>query len=290
MIDQFTSFVADKIDFSDMSLYAIPLIIVSMFVASYITKKIVNGVIDRSLRAQHYTNKKERIQRRNTLTSVFATIITVAYAVLGLVLIFASLNINLTATLTGLGALGVVIGIAGQSFFKEVLRGITILLYDQMRVDDVVSIAGVSGSVEAIALQYTRLRDLDGVVHVVPNGEITVVTNMSLNHANVNLDIVLDYGTNIDTVEKIMNTVGTKLAEDDEYRELFIEPIQFLRVDDFRPNGIEVKALGKVQPGEQWACAGEYRRRLKIAFEKANIKFALPQRMLHQAAAQQPAE
>lgn len=283
MFDSLTSFFADRVDFADLSLYSIPFILVGIWFARFVTRRIVNRVIDRSLKAQHYTNKKERIQRRNTLTSVFSTIITVAYVVLGIVLVLASLNINLTATVAGLGALGVVVGIAGQSFFKEVLRGITILMYDQMRVDDIVSIAGVSGTVEAIALQYTRLRDLDGIVHVVPNGEITVVTNMSLNHANVNLDIVLDYNTDIAKVAKIMNKIGTELAEDKEYRDLIIEPIQFLRVDDFMPNGIEVKALGKVQPGEQWGIAGEYRRRLKLAFDAADVYFALPQTVLHQA-------
>jgi len=104
---------------------------------------------------------------------------------------------------------------------------------------------------------------------------------MSHNYANVNLDVGVAYDSDIDKVEKIINDVGVELSEDEEWKDRIYEPIEFLRVDSFGDSAVNIKALGKVMPGEQWAAAGEYRRRLKKAFEKNGIQIPFPQRVVH---------
>lgn len=266
---------------TDISLVKILIIIVSVIAIRLITKQVLYKIIERAMRSHKYSSKKERLQRRDTLVSVINTLLTVLYFVVGLIMILHEIGVDLGALITGIGALGVVLGIAGQSAIKDFLMGMSILFYDQMRVGDIVEIAGKSGVVTSISLQIVRLRDLDGYVHVIPNSEITVVTNMSHNYANVNLDVGVAYDTNIDKVEKIINDVGTAMAEEEEWRDRILEPIEFLRVDSFGDSAVNIKALGKVQPGEQWATAGEFRRRLKQAFEKNDIHIPFPHRVIH---------
>lgn len=267
----------------DISYTTILLIVIGVFVARFITKQVLYKVVDRAMRSHKYVNKKERYQRRDTLVSVFNTMLTVLYIVTGFILILNELGVNLQAVITAVGALGVVLGIAAQSAIKDFLTGMSILFYDQMRVGDIVEIGGKSGVVTSITLQIVRLRDLDGYVHVIPNSEITVVTNMSHNYANVNLDIGVAYDSDVDKVEKIINDVGASMAEDEDWKDIILEPIEYLRLDSFGDSSVNIKALGKVQPGEQWAVAGEYRRRLKKAFEKNGIEIPFPQRVIHQA-------
>lgn len=247
-------------------------ILVTLFVvllAIIALRRFLSVLIDRALIQQKYPHEKEREQRRDTLVAVFSAITTTVLVIIGIVLVLMQLGVDMVALITGLGALGVVIGLAGQSMFKEIYKGISILLFDEMRIGDIVEIAGKAGVVESLSLFVTRLRDLDGMQHVVPNGEITVVTNMSHNFANVNFDVRVAYDTDITKAEEIMNKLGDELAEDTEFKDKFIEPIQFLRVDSFDDTGINLKALGKVQPAEQWGLAAEYRRRLLTEFKKA---------------------
>lgn len=242
----------------------------------HLIKLLVIGAIPKHL----FPNTKEREQRRQTITSVFTKIATGLVVIVAFFVILVQLGVDIVALVAGVGALGVVIGLAGQSMFKEVYKGITLLLFDQMRIDDIVEIAGISGTVDSISLFVTRLRDLDGVLHHVPNSEITTVTNMSQGYANVNINIRVDYDTDIDLAEKIMNQLGLTLAKADEFKGMFIEPIQFLRVDSFDDVGINLKALGKVAPGEQWGLAAEYRRRILPEFKRSGIKIPMPRLQL----------
>jgi small conductance mechanosensitive channel len=130
-------------------------------------------------------------------------------------------------------------------------------------------------------VRITRLRDLDGNLHVVQNGSVTTATNLSLGFANVNIDIGVSYDTDIDKLEKIINKLGEQLAQDENHKDNILEPIAFLRLDSFGDSSVNVKALGKVKPGTQWEIAGEFRRRLKKEFDKNGIEIPFPQRVIH---------
>lgn len=271
----------DKIDSffrpRDIDWWSIVLTIVTLFLIQQIIKRVIGHIVTRALKSHKYTTAKERKKRRDTLVSVFRSVSLVVIIIIGAIMILNQFGINVAAVAAGLGALGVVIGIAGQDLIKDFLKGIAIILFDQFRVGDIVTIAGHSGVVEQLTMQYTRLRDLDGNVHVVPNGSIDVVTNQSLGYSAVNLNVGVAYDSDMDLVIKVVNEVGQKMAKEEAWNQIIMEPIAFLRVDNFGESSIAIKALGRVIPGEQWSVAGDFRRRLKVAFEKAGIEIPFQQ-------------
>lgn len=275
-VDRYTGSMKIDVPMQDESsiilrLVGIIITIVVMIVAIYVARRLVYVLTVSALTKQHYPDKKERRQRIDTLTKVFNRIIALIIGLIALVIILTQLGVDVVALIAGIGALGVVIGLAGQSMFKEIYRGISLLLFDQMRVGDIVQVAGCSGVVESVSLLITRLRDMDGQLHHVPNSEITTVTNMSQNFANVNFDIRVAHDTDIDQAEKIMNELGQELVKDEVMASLILEPIEFLRVDSIDGVGINLKAIGRVRPGEQWGVAAVYRRRLIALLREAGI-------------------
>jgi small conductance mechanosensitive channel len=146
-----------------------------------------------------------------------------------------------------------------------------------------VRIDGESGTVVDISLRKTTLRNLDGTVHHFPHGSITRVSNLSKDWARVNLDVRIPYNSNLEHIIKIVNTVGEELANDIEYKDFIITPPKFLRVDDFAESALIIKILGDTKPLKQWEVTGEFRKRLKIAFDNEGIKMPLPQRVIHKS-------
>jgi len=132
-------------------------------------------------------------------------------------------------------------------------------------------------------LRKTTLSDLDGPVHHIPHGTITLVSNLSKDFARVNLNIGVAYDTNLEHLIKVIDRTGNELAEDPAYREFVISPPKFLRVDEFADSAVIVKILGETKPLKQWEISGEFRKRLKIAFDKEGIEIPFPQRVIHQA-------
>jgi small conductance mechanosensitive channel len=128
--------------------------------------------------------------------------------------------------------------------------------------------------VEDVTVRITRLRDMDGKLHTVRNGSPDVVANQTFEYANVNLDFSVTLDSDVDKVEKILNEVGAELATDVKWKELIVEPIRFLRVEAFEESTMKIKALGRVEPSLQWDVAGEFRRRLKKAFDKNHISLS----------------
>jgi len=137
--------------------------------------------------------------------------------------------------------------------------------------------------VEDITLRMTTLRDLDGTVHHIPQGEIKMVSNLSKKYARVNLNIGVAYNSNLEQVIEVINRTGNELANDPLFKDSVITPPRFLRVDDFADSAIVVKILGDTQPLKQWDVTGELRKRLKTAFDKEGIEIPFPQLVVHQA-------
>jgi small conductance mechanosensitive channel len=144
-------------------------------------------------------------------------------------------------------------------------------------------LGGTCGAVEDISLRMTTLRDLDGIVHHIPNGEVTKVSNLTKDYSRVNLDIGIAYDSNLEKVIKVVNKVGKELAEDPKWKDFIITPLKFVRINDFADSSIVIKILGDTQPIKQWDVAGEFRKRLKIAFDRNKIEIPFPQRVVHQA-------
>jgi len=246
----------------------------------------IGRIIERAVRSHKYSSKNEERQREDTLKKVFQTIITIALWIIGAIIILWQLDVNILALLTGAGLVGVIAGLGAQNIIKDAISGIFIILENQYRVDDIVTLdAGgttASGVVEDITIRITKLRDLDGNLHIVTNGSINVITNRSFHFANVNVDINVSYDADLDVIEKIINEVGIEVAGNEKWKSSIIEAIQFYQVDAFNDSSVTVKALGKVQPGTQWDIASDFRRRLKTAFAKHHIAPAYAHVILHE--------
>jgi small conductance mechanosensitive channel len=263
-------------------------IILTIVVAAavqYLVRSTIDRIVRRAIRGHKYAVKLDEEKREKTLSNILHTTSAVVVWVTALFVILWQLDINIAALMTGAGLVGIIVGFGAQNAIKDFLAGIFVITENQYRVGDIVTFHAEgterSGVVEEITIRITRFRDLDGVMHIVRNGSVGIVSNLSFGHANVNVDVDVAYGTDIDKVEKAINEVGQKLADDEKWSEHIIEPIQFLRVDGFEDSGVRIKSLGTVMPAEQWVVAGEFRRRLLEAFIKNNIEIPFPQLTLH---------
>jgi len=181
-----------------------------------------------------------------------------------------------TALIAGFGIAGLAVGFGAQSLVKDIIAGVFILLENQYRVGDVVRISDVAGVVEEMNIRRTVLRDLDGIVHFVPNGEIKVASNFTREWSRVNLNISVAYGTDLDHAIAVLNRVGEEIAQDPQWSPLILKAPQFLRVDNLGDSGIELKVVGDTKPIRQWDVMGELRKRVKKAFDEEGIEIPWP--------------
>ncbi|MBE9500905.1 MAG: mechanosensitive ion channel family protein [Chloroflexi bacterium] len=220
--------------------------------------------------------KTEIEKRATTLSRVLVTTGVILIAIAALFMILSEVGINITPVVAGFGIAGIAIGFGAQSLVKDFIAGIFILIENQYSVGDVVRIADIAGIVEEINLRRTILRDLDGIVHSVPNGEIRVASNFTKEWSRVNMNISVGYGEDLDHVMEVLNRIGKEMAEEPYWSELILGAPQVLRVDAFEDSGIAIKILGETQPIKQWEVMGELRRRIKRVFDEEGIEIPWP--------------
>lgn len=245
----------------------------------------LHRIIPRALRLAVERQMKDVLeeeidQRVRTLASVFTGSGRLIILLVALLTLLPLAGINIAPLLAGAGIVGIALGFGAQSLVKNVLSGLFILLDNQYSKGDVVTLAGVTGLVEEVGLRRTVLRDLDGSVHYVPNGEIVVGSNLSQEYSRVNLNVGVSYSEDLDHVMRVIDRVGEEMAADSEWGPFIITPPKSLRVDNFGDSGIDIKVLGDTKPVQQWAVMGELRRRLKKAFDEEGIEIPYPHRTL----------
>ena len=220
--------------------------------------------------------EQEEKQRENTLIYVLDGIGRVVIILIVVFSILGILNIPIGPVLASFGIAGVAVGFGAQYLVRDLIAGVFIILENQYRVGDVVTVSGVSGLVQQINLRKTTLRDLDGIVHHIPNGEIKIASNFTRNFSRVNMNISVSYGTNLDHAIKVINLVGEELANDPAWKEIIVTPPKVLRINELGESGIVIKILGDVLPIKQWDVMGELRLRLKNTFDKEGIEIPWP--------------
>jgi moderate conductance mechanosensitive channel len=194
-------------------------------------------------------------------------------------------QVDIGPAVAGLGVVGIAVGFGAQTLIRDWLAGIFVVLENQYNQGDVVRIAGVSGVVEEFSLRRTVLRDLDGTVHTVPNGQIMVASNMTRVWARVNIDIPVAYDTDLDLATRLIDEVGAQLHGDPEWVARLLEAPRVVRVGHFGDTGVSLKVLGQVPAAEQWAVAGELRKRILAAFAERGIKIPTAPRVMVTGAA-----
>lgn len=215
-------------------------------------------------------------KRTHTLGSIVRYVITALILGVASMTILQQFGIEIGPILAAAGIAGLAIGFGAQSLVKDVISGFFILLEDQIRVGDVVQIAGKGGLVEKISLKTTILRDLAGNVHYVPNGHIDVVTNMTKDYSRYVFDIGVAYREDVDEVIEVIKKVDEELRNDPEYKEDILEPIEILGLDQFADSAIVIKARTTTAPIKQWRIGREFNRRLKKKFDERNIEIPFP--------------
>jgi small-conductance mechanosensitive channel len=252
-------------------------IIVVAVVIYFLLRRLIPSILRRMVTARMRGQDEDEIKQRvDTLSRVLVGVGAVVIGIIVLLTILAEVGVSIAPALAGMGVVGIAIGFGAQSLIKDFLSGIFILVENQYSVGDVVQIAGITGIVEEINLRRTVLRDLDGIVHSVPNGEISVASNYTKEWSRVNLNISVGYGEDLDHVIEVLNRIGKEMAEDPDWGPLMLTPPQFLRVDAFEDSGIAIKILGDTKPIQQWAVMGELRRRIKRVFDEEGIEIPWP--------------
>ncbi len=175
----------------------------------------------------------------------------------------------------GLGIAGIAVGLGTQHLVRDYLNGALILIENQFAIGDVVNVANIGGTVEDFTLRRTVLRDLNGTVHTIPNGEITIASNLTRAWARVNERVQVVYGSDIERATRVINQIGKDMADDPDWGPQILEAPHVERVNELGERGVVLLVLGKVRAASQWSVAGELRRRLLIAFAEHGI--SMPQ-------------
>jgi moderate conductance mechanosensitive channel len=224
-------------------------------------------------------DEAEAAKRTTTLAGVAVAVASWFVIIMATFVGLSELGFDIGPILAGAGVVGLAVGFGAQHLVRDFFAGLFILLEDQYRVGDVVEVGGKAGLVEDINLRRTVLRDLDGIVHTIANGEIKAASNFTKVTSRVNIDVEVAYKQDLDHAIEVINRVGAEMF--DERVTGLREPIKVLRVDAFAASGIAIKCLGETEAGTQWAVGGEFRRRLKAAFDAEGIEIPFPHRTLY---------
>ncbi len=216
-------------------------------------------------------------KRKTTLTRLFIAMGGVVIIVIAIFLTLAELGINITALLAGFGVVGIAVGFGAQSLVRDLIAGFIIMIENQYNIGDVIRVADVAGGVEAVNLRRTLLRDLDGILHVVPNGEIRVTSNFTKMWSRAHLNISVAYKEDVDQVMATIRKTWEEIADDPDWGAFLISKTPWLlRVDEFGDSGVVIKVVGETQPIKQWDVMGELRRRIKKVFDEQGIEIPWP--------------
>ena len=215
---------------------------------------------------------ERRKQRSVTMGSLLKRIATGFIWAVMILMILDQLKQNIAPLLASAGILGVAFGFGAQSLVKDFLSGIFMILEDQYGVGDVVDLGEASGTVEAVGLRVTRLRDVNGTVWYARNGEILRVGNQSQNWARTVLDITVAYESDLDQVQQILRDVAHGLFENEDFRNIIIEEPEVWGVERFDKDGVVVRVVLKTAPLQQWLVARTMREQIKRKFDSAGIR------------------
>ena len=277
---------SDILAFAVHELLPILIIIVAAIIALRLARLFVHGIVKALLDREATEGTAQELsavelkKRMETLDTLGGNTLQFFIVVIAGLMVLGKLGLDIGPAVAGLGVVGIAVGFGAQSLVRDYLNGALILIENQYARGDVIRIAGVDGTVEDFTLRRTTLRDLDGVVHTVPNGEIHVASNLTRVWSRINQDVTVAYGTDIDKAIEVVDNVGREMAGDPVWKRRVLEAPRVERVGALGEYGITLKILGTVRAADQWAAAGDFRKRLLEAFKKHGIEIPRPQRVV----------
>jgi small-conductance mechanosensitive channel len=243
----------------------------------------------RAYMARRITSSDE-VARIETLARVFRNSAGVVIFLVAGTLVLGELGISVAPILATAGVAGVAIGFGAQSLIKDYFTGFFLLLDDEVRQGDVVELAGKGGLVEEVTLRYVRLRDMQGHVHYIPNGEIKVVTNRTREYATPVVDVSVGYREDVDQVLQVMRETAAALRADAQWKDRIVDDLEVIGVERWADSAVVLRARFRVMPPiQQWNVKREFMKRLKKRFDERGIEIPFPQLVVHPVAEKKPA-
>src|SRR5215217_3477094 len=221
-----------------------------------------------------------REKRGRTISQLLRSVGRVVIVTIAVLLTF-NVFINIAPILAGAGILGLAVSFGAQSLVRDIISGFFILLENQFAVGDVIEAAGKSGVVEAMTMRVVVLRDLEGTMHVIPNGQITVVSNKTRGWARAVVDVAIPYTEDVDRILHVVGDEAAQFSTDPVWGLQLDGPVEVLGIEELRDNSVMIRSLLKTQPGSQWNVARQFRRRLKIRFDREAIETPFQQRRVN---------
>jgi small-conductance mechanosensitive channel len=286
-----------------------PLVLVGLFVLFLVVRWVLHRLIDRVVRraeggvlprgvsrfgrrrgrtseaemaahARDLAATTRRAQRSKTIGDLFKSVVTgVLVAIIGTMML-SEVGVDIAPIIASAGIIGIALGFGAQSLVKDFLSGVFMIVEDQYGVGDVIDLGEAVGTVEAVTLRVTRLRDLNGTVWYVPNGEILRVGNMSQNWSRAVVDVSVAYSEDLNRVKRVLSEIAHDLWDDDDWRELIIEEPEVTGVEMLAADSVNLRVMIKTLPMEQWAVARELRQRVKARFDHEGIEIPFAQRVV----------
>ncbi len=219
----------------------------------------------------------ERRKRAQTVGVTARRFFSILIWTAALLMAMRELNIDITPVLTGAGILGLAVGFGAQTLVKDIISGLFLIAEDQVRLGDFVQINGTVGTVEAINLRTIVLRDFEGVVHTIANGEIRTLANRSKDFSYYVIDIGVGYDDDTDRIVEVVRATAHELAEDPGFAAFILEPLEVLGVDSFKASEVTLRFRIKTVPLKQLDVGRELRRRIKKAFDASGVRTPQPQ-------------
>lgn len=242
--------------------------------------RLLNGLISRAeqdIATGTDLAALERRKRAQTVASLARRALSGLVWATATLIILRELDVDITPVLTGAGILGLAIGFGAQTLVRDVISGFFLIIEDQVRVGDVAAVNGTGGLVEQLNLRTIVLRDLQGVVHVFPNGEIKTLSNMTKDFSYYVIDLGVEYGEDTDRVVESVRATADELKADPAFGPFILAPLEVLGVDDFAASQVTLKVRVKTMPLKQWDVGRELRRRIKKAFDAQGIRIPFSQ-------------
>lgn len=254
--------------------------IVMFYIGSGLLAKLVKQAVKSTAKHRDW-HRKDMEKRQKTLSALFVSMWRIMIIIFVIVSVLTQVfRIDFAPLFASAGIIGVALGFGAQSLIKDFLSGIFIIAENQYRVGDIIDIEGASGTVERIGTRSTVLRDADGNVHYFPNGMVMHVINKTMGYSMARFSIAIHPSGNIDDVIEIIDTIGSELATEAEWKDKIIKAPAFVSIGEFTGTSVDLLIAGKTQPSDQWSVTAEMRRRLLEALEEADVRLAIAPSLL----------
>jgi len=250
-------------------------ILFSAFVAFRLVKLLIRRLVEREIVNEDPIEKRLRLQRAHTLASLLGSVAFVVIATIAGLTVLGNF-VDIGPLLASVGVLGLAVSFGAQSLVKDVITGTFMLLEGQFGVGDIVRISDVSGQVERMTLRTTTLRDLHGIVHIVPNGEITRVSNLTKSWSKAVLDIGVAYKEEVDRVIALLREIVGEFHHEEEWADRILEAPEVLGVQELADSAVVIRLTVKTLPQEQFGVSRELRRRIKNRFDLEGVEIPFP--------------